>query len=178
MRHLTGFALSLALIAVGCGSDRAVDTVPDARQDASEAVADPATDSIGTSGGGSLGDATTEVRVAPEIADAWSAVRIEVLDRDTGDERVFEVPLGGADLLGDSGLVLSAETFVPDFIMDENGIRSRTPEPHNPAVQVVISEDGMEDYRGWLFAAMPEIQSFPHPRFRVLLLEGVAAESR
>jgi hypothetical protein len=176
MRHLTGLALSLALIAAGCGGERAVDSVP-AAKDANDASADPGVASVGASPS-SLGDVTTEVRVAPEIAEAWSAVRIEVLDRDTGDEKVFEVPLGGADLLGDSGLVLSAETFVPDFIMDENGIRSRTAEPHNPAVRVVISGDGMEDYRGWLFAAMPEIQAFPHPRYRVLLVEGIPAQSR
>ena len=176
MRHLSGLAFLLALIAAGCGGDAAVDSVP-AAKDANDAGADQGVASVGATPG-SLGDVTTEVRVEPEISDAWSAVRVEVLDRDTGDEQVFEVPLGGADLLGDSGLVLSAETFVPDFIMDENGIRSRTAEPHNPAVRVVISEDGMEDYRGWLFAAMPEIQSYPHPRYRVLLIEGVPAEGR
>jgi hypothetical protein len=174
MRHLTGLALSLALIAAGCGGDAAVDRAP-AKQDATDTGAAAGAISAPAA---SLADMGAEVRVAPEIADAWSAVRIEIVDRDTDDAQVFEVPLGGADPLGDSGLVLAAETFVPDFLMDENGIRSRTAEPHNPAVRVVISEDGMDDYRGWLFAAMPEIQAFPHPRYRVLLVEGVAAESR
>jgi hypothetical protein len=176
MRHLTGLVLSLALIAAGCGDDAAVDSVP-AAQDATDTAPAANVASVGAPAA-SLADMGAEVRLDPEIAAGWRAVRIEIVDRDTGDKQVVEVPLGGADLLGDSGLVLSAETFVPDFIMDENGIRSRTPEPHNPAVRVVISEDGMEDYRGWLFAAMPEIQAFPHPRYRVLLLEGVAAESR
>lgn len=176
MRHLTGLALSLALIAAGCGGGAAVDSVP-AEQDATDTGAPVGAVPVGAPAA-NVSDMGAEVELDPEIAAGWRAVRIEIVDRDTGGEQVFEVPLGGADLLGDSGLVLAAETFVPDFIMDENGIRSRTHEPHNPAVRVVISEEGMEDYRGWLFAAMPEIQAFPHPRYRVLLVEGVPAESR
>lgn len=176
MRHLPVFVSSLALIAAGCGGDAAVDSGPAARDATDTGSAAGAVSASAPAA--SLADMGAELRLEPEIAAGWRAVRIEIVDRDTGDEQVVEVPLGGADLLGDTGLVLSAETFVPDFIMDENGIRSRTHEPHNPAVRVVISEDGMEDYRGWLFAAMPETLAYPHPRYRVLLVEGVAAQRR
>ena len=60
--------------------------------------------------------------------------------------------------------------------MDESGITSRSTETHNPAARVVISEEGMADYEGWLFAAMPEIHPFPHDRYQVLLVEGIPAE--
>ena len=33
------------------------------------------------------------------------------------------------------------------------------------------------DYEGWLFADMPEIESYPNPFFRVLLVEGIPAGS-
>ena len=89
---------------------------------------------------------------------------------------MIEVPLGEKVALGESGLTLSADTFVPDFVMDEGGITSRSAETHNPAVRVVISEAGVADYEGWLFAAMPEIHPFPHDRFQVLLVEGIPAE--
>jgi len=120
-------------------------------------------------------DFTTPATVDPEIAAAWSGVRIRVVDRESGDEETFDIPLGGADLLGDSGLVLSAGVFLPDFILDEDGITSRSAEPLNPAVRVVISEDGMEDFEGWLFAAMPEIHPYSNPRYEVLLVEGIPA---
>jgi hypothetical protein len=114
--------------------------------------------------------------VDPDIAAAWSGVRILLIDREDGTEQVFDIPINGADLLGDSGLVVSAGVFLPDFIMDENGITSRSPEPVNPAVRVIISEDGMEDFEGWLFASMPEIRPYPHDRFQVLLVEGIPAD--
>ncbi len=56
-------------------------------------------------------DFDTPATVAPEIAEAWSGVRIRVVDRDGGGEETFDIPLNGADLLGDSGLVLSAGVF-------------------------------------------------------------------
>ena len=122
------------------------------------------------------GGFSTEITVSPEIAAAWTGVRVRLIDRETGTEETFEIPLGGADMLGDSGLVLSAGAFLPDFIMDERGISSRSPEPINPAVRVVISGDGIGDFEGWLFAAMPEIHPFPHDRYQVLLVEGIPAD--
>ena len=122
-----------------------------------------------------LTDYDAQPVVAPEIAAAWSGVRILLIDREDGTEQTFDIPINGADLLGDSGLVVSAGVFLPDFIMDENGITSRSAEPVNPAVRVVISEDGMGDFEGWLFASMPEIRPYPHDRFQVLLVEGIPA---
>ena len=121
-------------------------------------------------------DFTTPATVEPEIAAAWSGVRIRVVDRENGTAETFDIPLDGADLLGDSGLVLSAGVFLPDFILNEDGITSRSAEPLNPAVRVVISEDGKEDFEGWLFAAMPEIHPYPNARYEVLLVEGIPAD--
>ena len=122
-----------------------------------------------------LTDFDTEATVPPGIAEAWSGVRIQVVDREDGFQETYDIPVGGAELLGESGLVLSAGVFLPDFILDEDGITSRSMEPINPAVRVVISEDGMQDFEGWLFAEMPEIHPYPHTRFQVLLLEGIPA---
>jgi len=161
----------MPLVFSGCGGK-----APGNPETAPSEPAGPVSTVTGATSGG-LGDMSTAVHVAPEISGAWRAVRVRVVDIESGEEQTFEIPLGGADILGDTGLVLSAETFVPDFVMDERGITSRSAEPQNPAVRVVISENGMEDWEGWLFAAMPEIESFPHDRYRVLLVEGIPAAS-
>jgi hypothetical protein len=173
MRHSIGLGLVLALplMLSGCGGE--ADDTPEA---APPEAAGPISTVVETTSGG-LGDMNTAVHVAPEIAEAWRGVRVRVVDIDTGEGRTFEIPLGGADILGDTGLTLSAGIFIPDFVMDERGITSRSSEPQNPAVRVIISEDGMEDYEGWLFADMPEIESYPNPFYRVLLVEGIPAES-
>ncbi len=167
-------ALILLLVLSGCGGRSGSAPDPAAAGDSNPRPSAAATSSESTAAMASA-NFNTPATVAQEIAEAWSGVRILVVDRESGAEETFEIPLNGADLLGDSGLVLSAGVFLPDFILDEDGITSRSAEPINPAVRVVISEDGMEDYEGWLFASMPEIRPYPHTRYEVLRVEGIPA---
>lgn len=170
MRNRSALAPALLLMVWACGGQPAVEPDPAAAEDtAVESVAEPTPDAGVT-------DFDVPATVPPEIAAAWVGVRIRVIERESGAEETFDIPLGGADLLGESGLVLSAGIFLPDFILDEHGITSRSAEPVNPAVRVVISEDGMDDFEGWLFAAMPEIHPYPNDRYQVLLVEGLPAK--
>jgi hypothetical protein len=128
-------------------------------------------------GGGMGGALNTDLSLDPSIADAWAAIRVKLVDSESGNEQEFVVELGQVLELGDSGLSLAVQGFVPDFVMDEGGITSRSADPNNPAARVLISEEGSVDYEGWLFAAMPGIHPYPHDRYRVLLIEGVPAGS-
>lgn len=169
-------ALVLLLVLSGCGGQSGSGPDPAAVGFSNRGSgASPAQSSV-SAAAMAAADFNTPATVSPEIAEAWSGVRVRVVDRESGAEETFDIPLNGADLLGESGLVLSAGVFLPDFIFDENGISSRSTEPINPAVRVVISEDGMEDFEGWLFASMPEIHPYPHERWEVLLVEGIPAE--
>ena len=171
MRHLFAIVLTLPLIISGCGAtsdtpETDVQSMPD--DDVHAAT-------TGESMGGMMGGLNTDINLDPEIAGTWSGIRVHVVDSETGDAQIFEVTLGETVPLGDTGLTLSADTFVPDFVMDEGGITSRSAETQNPAARVVITEEGMADYEGWLFAAMPEIHPFPHDQYKVLLVEGIPA---
>ena len=127
-------------------------------------------------GGGGMSGLNTEINLDPAILSAWSGIRVRVIEGDSEITQSFDVGLAETVELGDTGLTLSAQTFIPDFVMDDDGITSRSPEANNPAARVVISEEGATDYEGWLFAAMPEIHPFPHERFKVLLEEGIRVE--
>jgi len=173
MRQLFAFALTIPVIFAGCGA------VSDNAETDIQAMPDDdvhATATGGGSMGGMMGGLNTDIRLDPEIANAWSGIRVQVVDSETGDGKIIDAALGETVALGDSGLTLLADAFVPDFVMDEGGITSRSAETQNPAARVVITEDGAADYEGWLFAAMPEIHPFPHDRFQVLLVEGITAE--
>ncbi len=117
-----------------------------------------------------------EVNLSDEIEHAWRGATIRVVDVTTGLTETIDVDLGSTVALGDSGLTLTAETFIPAFVMDDSGITSSSDEPGNPAVKVVIVEQGKDPYRGWLFANMPEIHPFPHNRYQVLLVEGIPSD--
>ena len=173
MRYLFAIVLTLPLILTGCGA------APDTAETDVQTMPDDdvhATAMGGSMGGGMMGGLNTDIRLEPEIANAWVGIKVHLIKIETGEGQMIDVALGESVALGDSGLTLSAGTFVPDFVMDEGGITSRSAETHNPAVRVVISEEGIADYEGWLFAAMPEIHPYPHDRFQVLLIEGIPAE--
>ena len=172
MRYAIALVLILPLIFAGCGagSDTTQTDVQEMPGDDVHATA------MGGSLGGMMGGLNTEINMDPEIAGAWSGIRVQVADSETGDVQTIDVRLGETATLGNSGLTLTVDTFIPDFVMDEGGITSRSAETHNPAARVVIAEEGAADYEGWLFAAMPEIHPFPHSRYQVLLVEGIPAQ--
>jgi len=175
MRYLFAIVLTVPFIFTGCGA------APDTGETDVQAMPDDdvhATAMGGDSTGGMMGGLNTDIRLDPEIVSAWSGIRVHVVDSETGNAQIIDVALGETMALGDSGLTLSADTFVPDFVMDEGGITSRSAETQNPAARVVITEEGMADYEGWLFAAMPEIHPYPHDRYQVLLVEGIPAGER
>jgi hypothetical protein len=171
MRYPIALIFTIALTVIGCGAGS--EPVPEEVQgmpndDVHAGVAGPPS-------GGMMGGLNTEIALDQEIADAWTGIRIHLVDNESGDAQMFDITLGETVPLGDSGLTLAADTFIPDFVMDESGITSRSAETQNPAASVVITEEGAADYEGWLFAAMPEIHPFPHDRYQVLLMEGIPA---
>lgn len=115
----------------------------------------------------------TQVNLDPAIRDSWLGAVVEVTGPD-GTAARYHLPYGQSTALGDTGLTAEALLFVPDFVMDEGGITSRSAEPANPALRVRITEDGREPYEGWLFGAMPEIHPFPHEEYSVVLVEGLS----
>ena len=184
MRYQIVMILALTMTFFGCGATTENETetaavegvMPDddVHRQAAEMPEDDAHASA-MGGMGMGGGLNTDIDVDAAITDAWSGVHVRVVDVETGDETNFEIQLGESLALGDSGLTLTANAFVPDFVMDESGITSRSAETHNPAVRVIIAEEGSTDYEGWLFAKMPEIHPFPHTRYQVLLVEGLPA---
>jgi len=181
MRYPT-IIIAIALLAtLGCGGSQAPTT--DQAEAPSPHQATPEDNPHSADMGQAIGDAVhqtiqtnAEVSLDPEIANAWRAIRVRVVDLETGAESQHEIAIGEQVALGDSGLTLDALFFVPDFVMGADGITSRSPEPNNPAARVVISEPGAEDYEGWLFGAMPEIHPFPHDRYGIVLMAGVPSE--
>ena len=72
--------------------------------------------------GGMMGGLNTDIGLDPEIAGAWSGIRGHVVALETKEGQIFDVALGETVVLGDSGLTLSADTFVPDFVMNSGAL--------------------------------------------------------
>ncbi len=168
MRPAFAVAVVLTVVLTACGGSSS-DSGTDSSAGAVTGAQEPSSESPRSAG------LDTQISLPPEIENAWSGIRIRVIRVEDQSSETFEVQLGGSTVLGESGLILSAESFVPDFVMDEDGITSRSEATDNPAARVQISDGGSFQYEGWLFAAMPGIDADPHPVYQIQLLEGIPA---
>ncbi|MBI5098302.1 MAG: hypothetical protein HZB30_03565 [Nitrospirae bacterium] len=122
-----------------------------------------------------------QVVVPQEVKDHWSAVKFIIEDKIQKKQQEISAPIGGEMKIPDSNIIVKVGPFLPDFKMDSNIITSSTNEPKNPAVGVIIYENGKQIFPepgkklGW-FWARKELQMmhlFQHQRFAVALKEGV-----
>ena len=60
----------------------------------------------------------------------------------------------------DDNTIVRVAAFVPDFVLNGNQIESRSSEPNNPAIQLVVQSKKSEDVTAWLF---PRFPNFSHP---------------
>jgi hypothetical protein len=128
-------------------------------------------------GGPAPAGVPTRLEVPPEVAAAYSGIRIGWTDRSNGSTGVIEVPLGGATPLPDPSLVVRADVFLPAFTMGGGAITSEGIEPQNPAARITVFEKGKEIFAGWMFTRFPDVHPFSHPRYQLRLEGGVRRSS-
>ena len=176
MRPLMILTLLTTLSLFGCGAD-------DTNNDLNPPVATDTQTDEGPSNmmGAMTGDGehdmglNTEVTMPEEVTAAWRGAIVQVAGPE-GEPQRYDLPFGEAVVLGDTGLTATALVFVPDFVMGDDGITTRSADAVNPALYLRVTEEGTADYEGWLFAAMPGIHPFPHETYSILLADGLPAK--
>jgi len=124
-------------------------------------------------------DKIAERLVIPEaVQGQWKAVRISVVDKSNGRTDVYTVDLGTEFKIANSEVRLRADNFLPAFVIENKTITSDSNEPRNPAVQIVVTENGKEIYKGWLFKRFPGTHAMQHPRFSFTLVDFVEAQQK
>jgi len=112
----------------------------------------------------------SRIEIPDDVASQFKAVIIEVTDRDTSEQTEFEVEIGGTASLGDTGLTLLVEAFLPAFQMRGDVFTSSTAEPVNPAAKVKIrDQNGSLLFDRWLYSMYPATHPFDHERYAVIL---------
>jgi hypothetical protein len=122
--------------------------------------------------------AEARVVVPGEVQGKWTAVKIGVLDKDSGKEQIYTIDIGSEASLAESGLSLKVLNFLPAFIMDGTTMTSVSNETRNPATQIIITEGNAEVYKGWLFSLYPGTHAFQHPRYSFTLVDFVPATAK
>lgn len=114
-----------------------------------------------------------KVIVPPEVQKKWDSVRLIFEDRHIRKKAEYVVKLNSEFSLTGTDLKILCKDFLPDIKMERDIITSKSNEPNNPAVRVVIYERDQTIFNGWLYSKYPEIHAFEHPRYSIILKEGI-----
>ncbi|TDJ60949.1 MAG: DUF2155 domain-containing protein [Nitrospina sp.] len=120
-----------------------------------------------------------EIFVPKSVAGKWKAVKILVRDKSDEERNHMQtVDLGSSFPLGDSGITVSAGEFFPNFVLDQTRYTSMNNTLDNPAIHLVITENGKEIYNGWTFAKYPGLYAFEHERYSLQLMDFIPTPTK
>ena len=72
-----------------------------------------------------------------------------------------------------SGITVRAAEFFPNFVLDQSRYTSMDNSLGNPAIHLVITENGKEIYNSWTFAKYPGLYAFDHKRYGLQLMDFI-----
>ncbi len=118
-----------------------------------------------------------EIVVPDETEGKWKAVKLLVKNKkDEARNTMKTVNLGSNFELEDSGIKVTVGPFLPNFVMSKSAYTSKGNELINPAVQLVVEQNGKTLYTGWAFAKYPTMYAFEHEDFALQLIDYIPIE--
>jgi hypothetical protein len=117
------------------------------------------------------------VVVPEEVKDQWKAVKIKVRNKiDESKNSMKTVSLGDSFVLDGSAIKVTVGPFMPNFVMTQKSYSSKGNELTNPAVRLVVEENGKTLFEGWAFAKYPTMYAFEHDKFALQLMDYIPAD--
>jgi hypothetical protein len=115
-----------------------------------------------------------EVVIPDETDGKWKAVKLLIKNKKERDRNKKKtIILGSSFELEDTGIKVTVGPFLPNFVMNQKTYTSRGNELTNPAVQLLVKQNGKILYTGWAFAKYPEMYAFEHEHFALQLIDYV-----
>jgi len=117
------------------------------------------------------------IAVPDEVEGQWKAVKIMVRNKiDESRSSMKTASLGSSFNLDGSGIKVTVGPFMPNFIMTKKNYSSNGNELINPAVRLLVEENGKTLYEGWAFAKYPTMYAFEHDEFAFQLMDYIPAD--
>ena len=115
--------------------------------------------------------------IPKEVEGKWKAVKFMVRNKiDESRNTMKVVSLENSFNLGDSRIKVTAGPFMPNFVMTKNNYSSNGNKLINPAVRLLVEENGKILYEGWAFAKYPNMYAFEHKEFALQLMDYIPAD--
>ena len=113
--------------------------------------------------------------VVPDgVKGKWKAVKLLVKNKKDEERNEMKIiTLGSSFELEDSGIKVTVGPFLPNFVMSQKAYTSSGNELTNPAVQLVVEQNGKTFYTGWAFAKYPTMYAFEHDVFALQLMDYI-----
>ena len=113
--------------------------------------------------------------VVPDgVKGKWKAVKLLVKNKkDEERNEMSTITLGSSFELEDSGIRVTVGPWLPNFVMSQKAYTSSGNELTNPAVQLVVEQNGKTLYTGWAFAKYPTMYAFEHDVFALQLMDYI-----
>ncbi len=128
---------------------------------------------MGGSPHGAVDKSGKKIVVPDAVKTSWSKVRLQLIDKSGGSKKDIVASLGNELSIEGTSLKVKVGEFLPEFTMAGGEITSRSNEPKQPAVRIEIYEQGKLLHKGWIFANLPDVHAFEHPKYGLLLKEGL-----
>jgi len=114
------------------------------------------------------------VVVPAGVKGKWKAVKLLVKNKKEAERNEMKIiTLGSSFELEDSGIRVTVGPFLPNFVMSQKAYTSSGNELTNPAVQLVVEQNGKTLYTGWAFAKYPTMYAFEHDVFALQLIDYI-----
>ncbi len=114
------------------------------------------------------------IDVPGEVKGKWKAVKFLIKNqKDEERNEMKTVTLGSSFELEDSGIQVTVGPFLPNFVMSQGAYTSNGNELINPAIQLVVEQNGKTLYTGWAFAKYPTMYAFEHEDYAIQLMDYI-----
>jgi hypothetical protein len=119
--------------------------------------------------------------VPPSVKGQWSGAKIIVEDKASKAKQEYTVKLNSDFKIPNSNLKVHVGEFLPEILFEGQTITSRSNEPNNPGLTIRVYENDKQIFPdlktgkqwAWLFAKVPSMHAFVHPKYGITLKEGV-----
>ena len=118
------------------------------------------------------------VYVPKNVEGKWKAVKILVRNKAAeGKNELKTVEIGSSFMIPGSEIKVTVGPFFPNFVMDQGTYTSMNNQVINPAVQLVVEENGKILYKGWTFAKYPKMYAFEHELYALELKDHIPVDT-
>jgi hypothetical protein len=121
----------------------------------------------------------SKVIIPDSVKGKWDAAKIIFEDKTTKAKQEYTVNLNSDFKVPNTSLKIHVGEFLPDFKMDGLNLTSGSNELKNPALGIRVFDKDKQIFPGpgkqwgWLFSKVPTIHPFEHPKYSIILKEGV-----